>query len=119
MGAVDVTAATEHAKKKQREEGILDFYHFQKHEARWKGVICQEFPRCLHPYFGSLSWLPVQFVSLFIIPIAGSHIRHKHLIEANHSTHRDECLQCKNKPPCFSAQIRHIYNLVILSEKFI
>lgn len=77
MGAVDVTAATEHAKKKQREEGIN------------------------------------------IIPIAGSHIRHKHLIEANHSTHRDECLQCKNKPPCFSAQIRHIYNLVILSEKFI
>jgi hypothetical protein len=80
VGAVDVTPVTEHAKKKQREEGILDFFYFQKHEARWNGVICQEFPLCLHPYFGSLSWLPVQFVSLFIIPIAGSLIRHKHLI---------------------------------------
>jgi hypothetical protein len=34
VGAVDVTAATEHAKKMQMEEGILDFYHFQKHEAQ-------------------------------------------------------------------------------------
>jgi ribosomal RNA-processing protein 7 len=39
VGAVDVTAATERAKKKQRKEGILDFYRFQRREARRNEVL--------------------------------------------------------------------------------
>lgn len=36
---MDVTAATERAKKKQRKEGILDFYRFQRREARRNEVL--------------------------------------------------------------------------------
>ncbi len=41
VGAVDVTAATERAKKKQRKEGILDFYRFQRREARRNGITAE------------------------------------------------------------------------------
>jgi hypothetical protein len=57
---VDVTAATERAKKKQRKEGILDFYRFQRREARRNGITAEYSVSasmlCLHLR------LPAQFI---------------------------------------------------------